>query len=1064
MDLFSVGMILICGWALINFWLLPLSRDRWRVVDIRQKIARAGALAVLEKTRDLAAVGVITLAILILFIWLVGLFAGVSLEVPKTVLEKMASVYGTIKSWRDSYSTGVGIVGILGAAIALYMVAKLVRRKVADAGMDKANEVHARLLENPKEMLSISANPQLQLIAERGLKAIEQLAQHNEDGTQSSLTALHIEQLHEEASSALSLLAIEAAGKEVKFEEILKSTIDETATSLTPMQRLARIFASDRFCKDIGLIRKPLSYLVTALLVVTLIGWSAEPMANSLQLVVNNLRFNASQSEANRELDKELSVAESVQIPQTEVVNAQTIQTTTRLLARGITDSIVRTRIVDQLAGVESRIGQEKEFIRAAIAERQLDMVGGADEVTRLRREVAEGIVVKPDDAPEIQRIRRHIEGQAYPQVEKLQKRNPGLLSAVRSRLEARYSVPMAPLDAQGKLVAHMIDEALTGVEMRPSTELAKQAQKLVKELGREAIDGWVKTETTNYVKDTVAAVARNDVIQKARRELKFESSSETRKFARDMSESEGMHWIGSAAEQEEVRISHAVAEKVASHSRAEIGMTREIAERLGGYDNLFPRGGGTNPIIENGARMRQTGGVVEDAAAARGRAFAQSRASSFVLAARSFKVRGVLIGQDQPVDGLYVSGIRWKLQSVAEKHLTQIELAIRLGSEWTNLGSFDAAIVNQALRYAADRRVIATTIVPGDGQITGRITYLHPVLADTPLGCRVVEADRFVDTFSVSNGPEKATKLSEIATDREQISKWMRAVEIAEAVASLPERAVCPQEEVEKALSQVGKVKISRGVRSAFDHFLTAEEAKKVGSTKFLRSVLGCRTDSSAVLSACICMKVKEDGAPRNYWAPQDHTSQFREKTARLTPDMQWMSRSKDRLGHIDLWIHTTFAVQNGRRFGGGESDVDEGTATTVDFSAKQLSLLKSVISEKLPKYLSEKMRSPTYDEFMAPLEDFVLIQRLARAGLDGKLGDAFPTMELLQLERETRQFVPYQPTIRWEPIRGSDLLRTTLKEADAKAIEKYDAWLTDQRERVRTGRPVCDHVSNQP
>src|SRR6185503_9971104 len=107
----------------------------------------------------------------------------------------------------------------------------------------------------------------------------------------------------------------------------------------------------------------------------------------------------------------------------------------------------------------------------------------------------------------------------------------------------------------------------------------------------------------------------------------------------------------------------------------------------------------------------------------------------------------------------------------------TRVALDVRVGASWAHLGTYDAAVVNQALRYAADRRVIATTITPGDGKIVRRVTYLHPALTDTPLGCRIVEADRLVDTFTAPGLPTAGTRFGELVADRREMALWMTTV-----------------------------------------------------------------------------------------------------------------------------------------------------------------------------------------------------------------------------------------------------------------------------------------------
>jgi hypothetical protein len=97
-----------------------------------------------------------------------------------------------------------------------------------------------------------------------------------------------------------------------------------------------------------------------------------------------------------------------------------------------------------------------------------------------------------------------------------------------------------------------------------------------------------------------------------------------------------------------------------------------------------------------------------------------------------------------------------------------------------------------------------------------------------------------------------------------------------------------------------------------------------------------------------------------------------------------------------------------------------------------------------------------------MKPLESFVLLQRFMRAAFAGGLGLDFPLTQLVQLERDTRTFVPYQPTIRWEPAGESDsLLLTTLKEADPKAANVYTTWKDDSIDRYTAHKPFCDRVS---
>jgi hypothetical protein len=304
---------------------------------------------------------------------------------------------------------------------------------------------------------------------------------------------------------------------------------------------------------------------------------------------------------------------------------------------------------------------------------------------------------------------------------------------------------------------------------------------------------------------------------------------------------------------------------------------------------------------------------------------------------------------------------------------------------------------------------------------------------------------------------------LAQLASDRRQVGRWMATVELAKRVAAIPTYEACPKDQIESWIkkSGLGAIKFSPPVARSFEQFLATEEKKNEGSTSFLRNAYACATGKPETLAACLCDKVKVGSLPNQYWFPEDHTSQFRERQAVLSPDLQWIKRSRDRLAHIDLWVHTTFALRK-NTVRGDAGNADESTATAVDFPPEQLASLKDVIADKLPGHLAGTLKSPSYDEFMRPLEDFVLLQRFMRAAIAGGLGRDCPLTQLVQLERDTRQFVPYQPTIRWEHAGDSDsMLMTTLKEADPKAANAYITWKKDSIDRYTSKRSLCDRAS---
>jgi len=340
-------------------------------------------------------------------------------------------------------------------------------------------------------------------------------------------------------------------------------------------------------------------------------------------------------------------------------------------------------------------------------------------------------------------------------------------------------------------------------------------------------------------------------------------------------------------------------------------------------------------------------------------------------------------------------------------------------------------------------------------------LTYLHPILAGTPLGCRIVEVDRLVDTFTA---PRKQGDLPALVrpltVDRDAMWRWMPIMSLSERLAQIPNPGSCPVSKLSEAIQQkqLQAPRFSDELTQALERFLTAREADRPGSTRIIRAALRCNGEQGEGLAGCLCSNVPGLASSSAYWMPEDHTSQFRERDEPLGLDMAWMKRSTDHLAHIDLWVHTTFALHHVQN---DEPQVDEASALALDFPASELVSLRQVTLAQLPGYVARQLRSPSYDEFLAPVEDFVLLQRVMRGGLAGQLGSAFPVTKLLKLEADTRAYVAAQPTIKWEPEIAEKDFVDFLGKTDARARDSYLQWMRDMSARSAARLAVCDRVS---
>ncbi len=370
---------------------------------------------------------------------------------------------------------------------------------------------------------------------------------------------------------------------------------------------------------------------------------------------------------------------------------------------------------------------------------------------------------------------------------------------------------------------------------------------------------------------------------------------------------------------------------------------------------------------------------------------------------------------------------------------------------------------------------MVATTITPGDRKAIGQLVNLHPALVDTPLGCRVVEADRWPDTFTLPRDgrPARSVEVAQLGADREAMWQWLKLADLAELVGQLQSRVrACPVDEVRKAVTkrQLELPRFSPALTQAIDAFVRDRAAADgAATTGMLELVRVCTAPGADGLADCLCRKLAA-GLPEHYWFPEDHTSQIREREAALSPTLAWLRPSADRMGHIDFWTHTTFSLRDRSERAG-----DESRTAALNFPPAQLAVLRGAVAQQLPDHLKQRMRSPNYDDFMRPLEEFVLAQRLTRAALAGRLGPDFPLSKLLDLEAQTRRFVATQPTVRWEPVTETkeqaqtqtqprakaQALYDFLGSADAGAAKRHKAYVDDQTRRQRERLPVCAAAS---
>ena len=876
-----------------------------------------------------------------------------------------------------------------------------------------------------------------------------------------------------------SAIVLEKSKRELNVEQALRISSQPKSDEIGASKGIVfRILASDRLAKDLGFISRPLSFLIISLLIISLTGWAATPLANSLRVTVNNLRIQLEHSAVDRDLDEEIArvpVSEPNEDPHDDddrITNdPTTIDRASRLLVQATIRELTQSALLERSVGIQPFKQDRSEVVRALILGRsregQKPYAASGRILSQVDAALAEGRV----STESIRQVQEKIERSIHPKVEALQRRNPQAIDSLVQWLEARYGRTKNPLDAQSSLISNMLSHSFEAIDLKANGELLKQGKNIADDVGKSAVQAWASANAKALMMDGILQHAQSEVLESLRKHYTVELSPRSSELVKDIRATQVAGWTPSEPDGK----NRAMAERLVTAlqeivPRSKVDM---VAQRLGGYSAIFARGG--------------------------------ELATNFAMASRSFRARGVILGRNVTSNIYNVTGIDWTIDKINGRLPTMLSLSLVIDGKPVLSGRFPAGIVNQALKYAADGRVVATTITGGAGPIR-RVTSLHPALEDTPLGCRVIEADRFVDTFTTPIGVGADSRLQGIERHRAALSSFLIITKIAEEISgnagdchesqlksiadqidfktflSFPDfrtktRELLEGPNVDEKIEQFlsapdsqdmlavyrsrrGRLLADQKFRDQLNLFMETELDEQKGSSAFVKTVYQCANGHSMEIAHCLCRSLASHSLPIKYWFPVDHTSQFREKEKTLDPALGLRVQSGNLFENFEMWLHATFAVRNK-----DNKNDDESTATPMNFPRSQIRVLNEVLSNDLiPEYIENTLKFEKYDDFMKPLADFVVLQRLMRAALNGKLGDDFPLEKLIELERVTRKFVPSQTTMRWEPDEKIpvDIFETFLRKAGGREAHKVFADHRDDRqERLKEKKPLCAAAS---
>lgn len=483
--------------------------------------------------------------------------------------------------------------------------------------------------------------------------------------------------------------------------------------------------------------------------------------------------------------------------------------------------------------------------------------------------------------------------------------------------------------------------------------------------------------------------------------------------------------------------------------------------EAIAGFDDYFPGwrdgqpagggggGGGAGPatprpiITEAALRPVQVAEV-------RSPAFKSSR--NFFRLSGSRRIGGVLIGRAATDDAVVLDFrvLTWRSQG------PEIVLSLkRSDGAVIDLPPADPEIVHLALVYAAEGRPIAATMTKATPLLELKI-QLHPALLDTSLGCRAIEVDRYVDTYSGADPTVEQARsaandplmLYNYAWARRNLALVARSAptsvpeSLSAQIVSFAERnanrilanettlaAAAIAFERKEALFEPQSLLVSKS-----DYF----DPNLVDTMKYCSSAT-----SLGAFGACIVDEVAadprfDDETQRNAAVappPQYEVwSGVRERAWTRDADLAFAGAGARATSPLEFMLQTAFAtlpyfapnVEN------WWEEEQPRLNDTVDESPWQFPSLGTRVDDVVR--IAVATDAGRQDELRS-IEEFVHLQRLFRTALDGKLGEQFPVQKLADLTIATRDDVTEVRTPRWNARTGLlelSFLRTTRREIE--------------------------------
>ena len=1041
MSLYLLLFVSASAFAALEWWLIPRARRHARKETSHKNLGRIARLATLEFLRTLAAVAVFTYAAASLVLASFVLWGNVSAAKATELLKDAKELKEGLQHFGGPWdiATLVALICILLVLISRRSKKVMNQRYVAELN---------RLLEarNGPDWRELPATAEMQEVEEvyaRLTQQMEQASQQPDEGSQKKA-----EQLGEALSQLAARYVLLDCARRVEDlgipEEEPPHTFAERARVFFISRGLLSFFeGTSRAMLLAGLALLCLSFLTVSA------GTSIRSGVEATISHLDDVKVRASQKEAEERYQQASQKGEQSTQP-LDQATVRAIGQLSRSYENAVGGSLLWNLPSEAVA-------DSAEIKRAAVREKILQAGVVSDSSAKTVEEVPSlnSQLLAVQDREALQSYARALdqEGPTTAIGKSFEKKATALAERSESFRNMLHSFqePATVGEVKQKLVSQVLSMAMDNT-IDPGSSMGELAKELSKEVGPDSISKFFVSQEDDFL-----ARAQTEGVQKAMAHLSESPSSPFLAGRRQAAIVNAVNRLPEASQlshdvhmvppvlREQAAAGNDVNKAIPmlNHLKEVEGVTGaedvQLTRALRTYSDYFPGQVGENlttPAAEVArswhpdypAALREVPtSAMESVARGAAEGIAENvavsfeRAASFEMLTGFVEVGGVLIGRTETTSPIQFRDLRWKVDG----ERTTVMLVRDDGKEFPF--AFRTSTLHQALMYAADGRPLTVTMTSSDPLPDLKI-HVHPALVDTPLGCRAIEMDSFVDEFT-SRSPQRSRASRQVYLQHAlyQYATLRRQMDLLQAIDKEQKYIGRVEERLQSPRLQQNATEALKTGSALWDPRTSPFEMKKeFFDEQLVQQMKSCAKPGVSLqgFGRCLDDQVAPslsslDEATAHKWlasAPEfKDWSGVREVALHPDPDLKFLQPPAGDRPEAHLWpfrFMLQIAFESQPVFLDGSDQQKQQYADTNPWEFPQL---ESFISASVWNGLQH---DPEAMGYFLQMREFTLAQRIVRLAINGGFGQQFPVMKLVELTKATNSAAgPNSPTLKWMP-----------------------------------------------